>query len=114
MRNVIRSAFAVALALAITPAWAAMTKDEPTPPAASKVEQGNKERPAASDGSRVSGNMLKDDQDALRATPRSAKQARPASAANVDGTTPSRGRISGNMVKDDQDAARAAAERARP
>jgi predicted RNA-binding protein (virulence factor B family) len=41
-----------------------------TPPASSEAKQTKQDEPAAADGSRVSGNMYKDDQDEVRANAR--------------------------------------------
>ena len=65
MRTMIRYGIILVAAGSFTPAWGTgMTKHEPTPPPASEAKQ---DAPASEDGSRVSGNMYKDDQDEVRA-----------------------------------------------
>jgi hypothetical protein len=107
MRTMMRYGVILVAALASAPAFGAgMTKDEPTPPAASEAKRDEGEAPAAG-GSRVSGNMLKDDQDAARADA-GKRKAKKAPAAK--GRDAGHGRVSGNMYQGDQDAARAAAD----
>ena len=121
MRTRIRYGIILVAAGSFTPAWGSgMTKHEPTPPPASESKQ-TKDTPASEDGSRVSGNMYKDDQDEVRANAKKkakkAKKATPPAASEAEQAKQGEpaandgSRVSGNMYKDDQDEVRAKARK---